>query len=98
MNDQVQKGNSLIGVHVDQMRHVGRLTEHFTVTLDRFSVPLEPHIDHASVVIICSNLQWVCPVVDRSDRMLDHLQGWLEAASLEAEHGKLRVQGRHLLL
>ena len=98
MNDQVEKRDAYISIHVDLVEHSGGLTENAAETFNRFFIALQAHEYHSTILVVSHDFERVCTRHDRRDRMVDDLESVLEASTLEAEQRELRVEGRDLLV
>ena len=98
MNDQVEKRDAYISIHVDLVDHASGLTENAAETFNRFLIALQAHEYHSSILVVSHDFKRVCTRHDRRDWMVDDLESVLEASTLEAEQRKLRMEGRDLLV
>ena len=98
MNDQVEKGDAYISIHVDLMDHAGGLTENAAETFNCLLIALQAHEYHSTILVVSHDFERVCTRHDRCDRMIDDLESVLEASTLEAEQRELRMEGRDLLV
>ena len=98
MDDQVEKRDAYISIHVDLVDHAGGLTENAAETFNRFLIALQAHEYHSTILVVSHDFKRVCTRHDRRDRMVNYLESVLEASTLEAEQRKLRMEGRDLLV